>query len=169
MAARLVLAARNVPAERSRTATLDGAHHLELAKAHMPPVGFAPSGTMVTEDVRDLQTWTGHDGRARGSFSCSSGLSILAMRPVATRALAWSGRFRRQAGWRLMPWTNISCCGRGLAYSLPGKCGGRANRGLFAAGVPVDRSCSGTRRGELVDGASIGGASSFLVIHRCKI
>jgi hypothetical protein len=29
---------------------LDGRHRLELAKAHMPGVGLAPSGPMATED-----------------------------------------------------------------------------------------------------------------------
>ena len=58
-AAPLVLTARNVPAERRRAAVLDRAHHLQLSEAHMAAVGLTPSGTMVTEQVRDLQGRTG--------------------------------------------------------------------------------------------------------------
>jgi len=100
MAACRVLAACDVAAERRRAAALDCAHHLQLVEAHMAAVGLAPSGTVVAEDVRDLQNRPNH-GRRRyraGGFSVSrvarlwrgglrraSGLSILAMSPVATR------------------------------------------------------------------------------------
>ena len=60
MAAGVVLAARNVAAERRGPAALDGTHHLQLAEAHVTAVGVAPSGTVVAEDVRNLQSWTGH-------------------------------------------------------------------------------------------------------------
>src|SRR3974390_1559977 len=59
--AALVLAARDVPAERRRAAALDRAHHLHLFEAHMPTVGFTPNGAVVAEDVRDLQSWSHHD------------------------------------------------------------------------------------------------------------
>ena len=100
MAARRVLAARDMPAERRRAAALDRAHHLQLIEAHMAAVGLAPSATMVAEDVRDLQSWSSHDRRRycaggssvsgfarlwRCAFRRASGLSILAMSPVATR------------------------------------------------------------------------------------
>ena len=100
MAARRVLAARDMAAERRRAAALDCAHHLQLVEARMAAVGLAPRGTVLAEDVRDLQYRSNH-GRRRyraGGFSASrfaclwrgglrraSGLSILAMSPVATR------------------------------------------------------------------------------------
>ena len=55
-AAQRVLAARNVPAEDRRAAVLDGAHHLQLRHADVPTVGVTPSGAVVAEDIRDLQT-----------------------------------------------------------------------------------------------------------------
>ena len=100
MAARRVLAARDMPAERRRAAALDCAHHLQLVEAHVAAVGLAPSGTVVAEDVRDLQNRPNHDRRRyraggfsafrvarlwRGGLRRASGLSILAMSPVATR------------------------------------------------------------------------------------
>ena len=67
-----VLAARDVPAESRRAAALDGAHHLHLGEAHVAGVGVTPSGTVVAEDVRDLQSRTSHDaGRYAGGFSVS--------------------------------------------------------------------------------------------------
>ena len=51
-----VLAARNVPAEDRRAAVLDSAHHLQLWHADMPAVGVTPSGAVIAEDIRDLQT-----------------------------------------------------------------------------------------------------------------
>src|SRR5580693_7337640 len=63
MAARHVLTTCDVSAERCRAAALDRTHHLQLIEAHMAAVGLAPSGTVVAEDVRDLQTWSSHDRR----------------------------------------------------------------------------------------------------------
>jgi hypothetical protein len=54
--AALVLAARDVPAERRRAAALDRTHHLQLLQADVAAVGVTPSGTVVAEDIRDLQT-----------------------------------------------------------------------------------------------------------------
>src|SRR3954453_4313246 len=100
MAAGHVLATRDMPAERCRATALDRAHHLQLVEAHMATVGLAPSRTVVAEDVRDLQSWSSHNrGRyCAGGSSVSrferlwrralrrtSGLSILAIMPVATR------------------------------------------------------------------------------------
>jgi hypothetical protein len=66
----------------------------------MPAVGLTPSRAVIAEDVRDLQSWSSHRRRsygAGGSSGCrlarlrrgvlrpSSGLSILAIIPVATR------------------------------------------------------------------------------------
>jgi len=50
-----VLAARNMPAERRRATALNRAHDLQLLEADVAAVGLAPSGTVVAEDVRDLQ------------------------------------------------------------------------------------------------------------------
>ena len=60
-----VLAAGDMPAEGGRAAVLDGAHHLELEQAHVTAVGMPPRGPVVAEDVRDLQSWTGHVGPLR--------------------------------------------------------------------------------------------------------
>jgi len=100
MAARRVLAACNVAAERRRAAALDCAHHLQLVEARVAAVGLAPGGTVLAENVRELQDGPNH-GRRRyraGDFPASrvaclwrgvvrraSGLSTLEMSPVATR------------------------------------------------------------------------------------
>jgi hypothetical protein len=67
----------------------------------MAAVGLAPSGTVLAEDVRELQNAANHDRRRyraggfpasrvaclwRGVVRRASGLSILAMIAVATRA-----------------------------------------------------------------------------------
>src|SRR5258708_4826480 len=100
MAARCVLATCDVPAERCRATALDRTHHLQLVEAHMPAVGLAPSRTVVAGDIRDLQSWSNHGRRRygaggssvsrlgrlrRGVLRRASGLSILAIIPVATR------------------------------------------------------------------------------------
>src|ERR1700746_1446410 len=100
MAACRVLAARDISAERRRATALDRTHHLQLVEAHMPAVGLTPSRTMIAENVRDLQSWSSHGRRRygaggsavarfarlrRGALRASSGLSILAIIPVATR------------------------------------------------------------------------------------
>jgi len=86
-------------AERRRAAVLDRAHHLQLIEADVSAVGFTPSGTVVAEDIRDLQSWPAHvgDAYAAGSGRClflarrgvptswASGLAMAAIRPVATR------------------------------------------------------------------------------------
>ena len=66
----------------------------------MAAVGLAPGGTVLAEDVRELQNGPNHDRRRyraggfsafrvarlwRGAVRRASGLSILAMSPVATR------------------------------------------------------------------------------------
>ena len=68
-----VLAARDVPAERRRAAALDGAHHLQLGEAHVAAVGVTPSGPVVAEDVRDLQSRPSHDRSAMPAASPSCG------------------------------------------------------------------------------------------------
>ena len=56
MAALRVVAARNKAAKRRRAAALDRAHDLQLLETDMAAVGVTPSGTVVAEDIRDLQT-----------------------------------------------------------------------------------------------------------------
>ena len=100
MAARRVLAARHMAAERRRATAIDRTHHLQLIEAHMPVIGFTPSRTVVAENVRDLQSWSSHDRRRygaggsalsrfarrrRGACRPSRGLSILEISPIATR------------------------------------------------------------------------------------
>ena len=100
MAARCVLTTCDVAAERRRAAAFDRTHDLQLIEAHMAAVGLAPSRTVVAEDVRDLQSWSSHNRRRYGAGGSSvsgfarlcrrvlrraSGLSILAIIPVATR------------------------------------------------------------------------------------
>src|SRR5262249_22511860 len=67
-----VLTARNVSAERGRAAALDGRHYLQLDEAHMAAVGLAPSGPVVAEDVRALQSRPCHDARATAAARPSS-------------------------------------------------------------------------------------------------
>jgi hypothetical protein len=57
---RAVLTAGNVPAEGCRAAVLNGTHHLQLGEAHVAAVGLTPSGTVVAEDICDLQSMTAH-------------------------------------------------------------------------------------------------------------
>ena len=74
VAAGIVLTARNMATKRRRSAMLDCAHHLHLVETDVPMVGSTPRGTVVAEDVRHLQSWTGHAGDA-----LRLGLSLLAL------------------------------------------------------------------------------------------
>ena len=69
-----VFAARDMPAESRRATALDRRHHLQLAKAHMAGVGFAPRRSMVAEDIRDLEIWPPHDCQGLGGWLGASGL-----------------------------------------------------------------------------------------------
>jgi hypothetical protein len=60
VAALVVLAARDMTAERCRAAALDRRHHLELAEADMAGVGLTPRRSMAAEDIRNLQRRAGH-------------------------------------------------------------------------------------------------------------
>src|ERR1700730_2498163 len=55
-----------MPAESRRATALDGRHDLQLVEAHVAGIGATPGGPVVAEDVRDLQSWTGHVSRALG-------------------------------------------------------------------------------------------------------
>src|ERR1700719_1153564 len=100
MAARRVLAARDMAAKRRRTTALDRTHHLQLIEAHMPAVGLTPGRTVGAGNVRDPQSWSSHGQRRygaggsalsrfarrrRGARRPSRGLSILAISPIAPR------------------------------------------------------------------------------------
>src|ERR1700756_3481468 len=100
IAARCVLAACDMPAERCRATALDRTHQLQLLKAHVPLIGLSPRRAVIAEDVRDLQSWSNHGRRCysaggsslfrfaprrRGARRPSRGLSILAISPIATR------------------------------------------------------------------------------------
>src|ERR1700687_2148537 len=97
---RAVLAARDMPAERRCAAALDGCHHLQLVAADVTGMGLPPCRSVIAEDIRDLQRWSSHSRRRyrAGGSSISrcarlwrrarrraSGLSILAIIPIATR------------------------------------------------------------------------------------
>src|SRR5260370_35465911 len=99
MAARRILAARDMAAERRRTTALDRTHHLRLIEAHMPAVGFTPRRPVVAENVRDLQSWASHGRRQYGAAGSPlsrfapprrrarrrpQGPLILAMHPIDT-------------------------------------------------------------------------------------
>ena len=99
MAARAVLAARDMTTERQGAAALDRTHHLHLVEADVARVGNTPRRTVIAQDVRDLQSWTRHYRRyfagdcslprlvlfLRASFRSSSGLTTPEIMPVATR------------------------------------------------------------------------------------
>ena len=53
---RAVLTARNMASESRRAAALDRTHDLHLREAHMAGIGGTPCGSVVAEDVRDLQS-----------------------------------------------------------------------------------------------------------------
>ena len=102
MAARRVLAARDVAAERGSAAALDRAHHLQLIEAHMAAVGLAPSRTVVAEDVRDLQSRSSHNRR------------LLRRRPLGVSPGRLAAR-RAQARERALDLGDESCRHAGVA------------------------------------------------------
>src|SRR5437660_10655009 len=55
-----VFAARHMATERCRAAALDRTHHLHLVEADVSGIGTTPRRSVVAEDIRDLQRWTGH-------------------------------------------------------------------------------------------------------------
>src|SRR5258706_15721600 len=97
IAAVLVLAARDMAAERCRAAVLDRRHHLELAEADMAGIGLAPCWSVAAEDIRDLQRWTGQDvGRYAGGWSFRSSWASC---EAATAGRAGS-RCQQSCRWR---------------------------------------------------------------------
>jgi hypothetical protein len=94
-----ILAALDMTAEGSRAAVLDGRHHLELAEAHMPGIGLAPSGAMAMEDVRDLEPWAAHGRRARLRFPTSPRLAVRVGRAGWSRCGLWYWRPACNGPW----------------------------------------------------------------------
>lgn len=64
VAAGAVLTTLNMAAGRCRAGVLDGAHHLELAKAHMAAIGGTPCSPVAAEDKA---AW--HPLARHGSFT----------------------------------------------------------------------------------------------------
>ena len=88
VAARLVLAAHDMPAERCRSAVLDRRHHLELAEADMAGVGLAPRRSMAAEDIRNLQPWTLQQRPALGGrLGASLVLDLVLLEPQRREAI----------------------------------------------------------------------------------
>src|SRR6516165_5203581 len=102
MAARCVLAARDMAAECRRATALDRPHHLQLLKAHMGAVGLTPGKAVIAEDIRDLQSWSSH-GRWRYGAGGSSLSRFARRRRGALRSSsgpssqAWNVRARPES------------------------------------------------------------------------
>jgi hypothetical protein len=62
---RAVLAAGNVPAEGCRATAHNRTHDLQLGEAHVAAIGLTPSGSVVAEEIRDLQSGTHHERAGR--------------------------------------------------------------------------------------------------------
>ena len=60
LAARAVLTLCNMAAERCCAAAFDRAHHLHLVETDVTTVGLTPAGTVIAENIRDLQRWARH-------------------------------------------------------------------------------------------------------------
>src|SRR6202795_1103949 len=82
-----VLAARDMTAERRRSAVLDRRHRLQLAEAHMAGVGLTPSLARAAEDIRALQGETSHEKRASGGRFRLGGASRRDLGQVQTEPL----------------------------------------------------------------------------------
>src|ERR1700730_12167926 len=79
---RAALAARDMPAERDCAAALDRTHDLHLVEADVAGISAPPRRPEVAEDIRDLESWTGH-GRPpktaagpRGVAGCRCGVGV---------------------------------------------------------------------------------------------
>src|SRR5262249_3648052 len=97
----VVLATHDVPAERRCAAVLDRAHHLQLRQAHMAAVGRTPSGTMVTEQVRDLQGRTGQGASTMPATDLSAAAGNRAgSRPTAADGSRPACSARSYRAWR---------------------------------------------------------------------
>src|SRR6516164_4364495 len=93
------LAALDVPAERGRAALLDRRHHSELSEAHMPGIGSAPVGPMMTEDVCDLQPRAAHGRRAKPRVAAAPRSMMRVGRAGWLRRGSWCWRRGCRAPW----------------------------------------------------------------------
>src|SRR6202035_3864012 len=97
---REVLYAMTVWAQPSQRATcppaLDRTHDLHLVEADVAGIGAPPRRPVVAEDIRDLESWTGH-GRALkpAAAPCLSSWASCAAR-TASRV---GSRWRRSCRW----------------------------------------------------------------------
>jgi len=82
---RAVFAARDMSSEGRRAAALNRAHHLQLRKAHMACIGGTPCGSVVAENIRDLQSRSSQHYWERTTPAAS-----LAVNPVGLADLAGS-------------------------------------------------------------------------------
>src|SRR5215467_3966766 len=94
-----VLAALDMPAERSRAALLDRRHHLELSEAHMPGIGSTPVGSMAMKDVCDLQLRAAHRRPASPRVAASPRSIVRADRAGRLRLGSWYWRRGCKAPW----------------------------------------------------------------------
>src|ERR1700745_904872 len=78
----VVLAARDMAAERRRAAALDCAHHLQLVEADVSAVGLTPSGTVVAKKTRAPHSGPAH---VAGPYAAGMGLCSLP-RPLVRAA-----------------------------------------------------------------------------------
>src|SRR5437660_7387141 len=116
----VVLAARDMAAERRRAAALDCAHHLQLVETDVSAVGFTPSGTVVAEDIRDLQSWPAHVG---GAYAAGWAYASSSAAGACRQAARADSRWRRSDLWPHVcsaPW-----CPAWNAQAEPGSAGYR--------------------------------------------
>src|SRR6266478_5682726 len=91
-----VFAARHMATERCRAAALDRTHHLHLVEADVSGIGTTPRRSVVAEDIRDLQRWTGH-----GAVTLAAGPSCSSWASCEARTTGRGGsRCRRSCRWR---------------------------------------------------------------------
>ena len=55
-----VVTTRDMATKFCRAAALDRTHHLHLVETDVAGIGRTPCRPMVTEYIRNLQSWTGH-------------------------------------------------------------------------------------------------------------
>src|SRR5215831_6505535 len=115
----VVLAARDMAAERRRAAALDRAHHLQLVEADVSAVGVTPSGTVVAEDIRDLQSWPAHVGGTPAVRAYASSSAAGACRQAARAGSRW----RRSDLWPHV--CSAPSCPAWNAQAEPGSAGYR--------------------------------------------
>src|ERR1700724_2782965 len=90
------LAARDMPPERNCAAALDRTHDLHLVEADVAGIGAPPRRPVVAEDIRDLESWTGHGRPLKPAAApCLSSWASCAAR-TASRV---GSRWQRSCRW----------------------------------------------------------------------